>query len=934
MVTPCSGALCPGSNTAAHGPACNESAPSGSALNESGEADAAHGTGGLHVCGQNHAGTQADGCHEYEQAHQLVASTKCTCGHESVHGRNLAEGVQGTHGEGAKVESAAGLLVVTTSGALCSGCCGCGLQADALEALPEGRAGDVKGNGGGELGGRERGGGEEGAERGGEKEGKGESEKGKDMGNTASLSLVGKGEKKAGNNGEEGGIAAAGAPLLVAAAPAAAPAAPAAPAANREAAAAAAAAAGVTARVGDGGVESLWQGWDEEGKGSGEGKVGGEDGGEESPREAGQRRDVRWRGRGVGVGASAGVGVGVSVGRRVGRSVGESVGESAGVNIYARATAADFVNRKQIGTGRNAVVYAATCVKTGRKVAVKAYVKSALSALDRHRINREVALLMTLNHEHIIQWLGHFEDTQCVYIVQEWASGGDLFEELRASGGHMPEARIAKHILLPLLAALHHMHAKGIVHRDLKPENLLLTFHGTLKVCDFGLAINMKEERPASRLGTLQYMAPEVVRMARGQRGRVAQGGEGNGEGSKSREKRGGAEEPRGQAGGQGQVTAADAVYDEKVDIWACGVLVYELVMGHPPFEGSSDVHTATNILHRELTHSMLPDAMSAACKDFICRVLRKEPAERPSLLQMLDHPFVSGHCRGRPLFKEVRQVVLEERWRQEREREMGEERRRRVEGQREEERRREWWEEQRRVMVMRRKGVDGGEVANKGVEKEWEGKGEGDGFGKGMAGVTPLTMSPTPSSPSGRFAFPPTPFSPTSPLPPPPLLASIAAPSASTTPASWLLSPAFVAPPASPPLALPTSPPSPTASDSGSSPQAVPVSFPKVTALTGTEQQVKPLPCARGKAQQAWVCAAVAGGGVGGTVAGGATAEVVPGATISGAISAAISGPPSGPVSVLEAHVETVPQSGERKPFSWLHPFQGWTLPVGRHVQ
>ncbi|CAI5474252.1 unnamed protein product [Closterium sp. Yama58-4] len=272
----------------------------------------------------------------------------------------------------------------------------------------------------------------------------------------------------------------------------------------------------------------------------------------------------------------------------------------------------------------------ASCAITGHKVAVKAYVKSALSALDRHRINREVALLMTLNHEHIIQWLGHFEDPQCVYIVQEWATGGDLFEELRASGGHMGEARIAKHILLPLLSALHHMHSRGIVHRDLKPENLLLTFHGTLKVCDFGLAINMKEERPASRLGTLQYMAPEVVQMARGQRGRGGHGGRG-----KVEEKKGGAAglgQVVGSAGGAGGAVSGaegkngtspmlEGAYDEKVDIWACGVLVYELVMGHPPFEGASDMHTATNIMHRELVPDALPAAMSPACKDFICRV-------------------------------------------------------------------------------------------------------------------------------------------------------------------------------------------------------------------------------------------------------------------------------------------------------------------------
>ncbi|CAI5530174.1 unnamed protein product [Closterium sp. Naga37s-1] len=396
-----------------------------------------------------------------------------------------------------------------------------------------------------------------------------------------------------------------------------------------------------------------------EGKGGAEGKGGGVHERVESPREEVKRREVRWKGRGVGVG-------GMSAGSRV-RSGEGSEGRSVGLNLYERATAADFVNRKQIGSGRNAVVYAASCAITGHKVAVKAYVKSSLSALDRHRINREVALLMTLNHEHIIQWLGHFEDPQCVYLVQEWASGGDLFEELRASGGHMGEARIAKHILLPLLSALHHMHTKGVVHRDLKPENLLLTFHGTLKVCDFGLAINMKEERPASRLGTLQYMAPEVVRMARGgQRGRGGQGGRGKGE-----EKRGGAETPKGTAAaGQGQVvdgagavsgtegktgasSMLEGAYDEKVDIWACGVLVYELVMGHPPFEGASDMHTATNIMHHDLAPDSMPHAMSPACKDFIGRVLCKNPSDRPSLLQMLDHPFVSGHCRGRPLFKE-----------------------------------------------------------------------------------------------------------------------------------------------------------------------------------------------------------------------------------------------------------------------------------------
>ncbi|CAI5512640.1 unnamed protein product [Closterium sp. Naga37s-1] len=665
MVTPCIGALCPqaGPNAAANGPAYNEAA-----VNESGEPAAEHGTDDLRACEHKRAQTRADGGNERMQAHQLVASTKCTCGHELVRGCKVAAGTQSVEGEGAQGEGAKG-----------GSCGGCGVQADVLAELLGGGLGKLSAGEVGEAGTkRER----EIAGRGGEGDGKGESEKGRGMGNAVSLAcgiggggivpgvggkgnVVGKDEERLGEDGRGGGIFAAVAAPLVAAAAAAVAVKPAAAATAVSAttagagAAAGAAAAGsepmVTAGVGEESIEGLWHGWDGEGQGGGEGKrseegkgggekkggAEGKGGGEgnggaegmgggvhervDSPRGDVKRREVRWKGRGVGVG-------GTSSASRV-RGGEASEGRSVGVNLYERATAADFVNRKQIGSGRNAVVYAASCAITGRKVAVKAYVKSALSALDRHRINREVALLMTLNHEHIIQWLGHFEDAQCVYIVQEWASGGDLFEELRASGGHMGEARIAKHILLPLIAALHHMHTRGVMHRDLKPENLLLTFHGTLKVCDFGLAINMKEERPASRLGTLQYMAPEVVQMARGQRGRGGQGRRGKGE-----EKRGGAEIPKGTAAaGQGQVVGGagavsgmegkngaspmlEGAYDEKVDIWACGVLVYELVMGHPPFEGTSDMHTATNIMHRELVPDALPHGMSPACKDFICK--------------------------------------------------------------------------------------------------------------------------------------------------------------------------------------------------------------------------------------------------------------------------------------------------------------------------
>ena len=87
---------------------------------------------------------------------------------------------------------------------------------------------------------------------------------------------------------------------------------------------------------------------------------------------------------------------------------------------------------------------------------------------------------------------------------------GDLYAELSRHGGYMLEAHVVKNIMAPFLTALHHLHSRGILHRDIKPENILLTDQGELKLADFGLAIDTTKEKPMSRVGTLDYMPPEV----------------------------------------------------------------------------------------------------------------------------------------------------------------------------------------------------------------------------------------------------------------------------------------------------------------------------------------------------------------------------------------------------------------------------------------
>jgi serine/threonine protein kinase len=123
------------------------------------------------------------------------------------------------------------------------------------------------------------------------------------------------------------------------------------------------------------------------------------------------------------------------------------------------------------------------------------------SQLHRVQAQRERQIHARLRHDNIIQLLASFEDEDNIYFVLEYATGGDLFQLMRQATSNFTEREIVQDVLIPLLEALEYCHQNGIVHRDIKPENLLLTSMGELKLADFGLAIDVKEERPVTRLG-------------------------------------------------------------------------------------------------------------------------------------------------------------------------------------------------------------------------------------------------------------------------------------------------------------------------------------------------------------------------------------------------------------------------------------------------
>ena len=124
----------------------------------------------------------------------------------------------------------------------------------------------------------------------------------------------------------------------------------------------------------------------------------------------------------------------------------------------------------------------------------------------RSQVQREIRIHVELQHTNIIKLYAAFEDDANVYMVQELASDGDLFQQVKSGSGKFSERRTAQSVILPFLDALSHIHKRGIIHRDIKPENILIGSRGTIKLADFGLAIDVNEERAVTRTGTLDYM--------------------------------------------------------------------------------------------------------------------------------------------------------------------------------------------------------------------------------------------------------------------------------------------------------------------------------------------------------------------------------------------------------------------------------------------
>ncbi|XP_047583095.1 aurora kinase A-like [Lutra lutra] len=252
----------------------------------------------------------------------------------------------------------------------------------------------------------------------------------------------------------------------------------------------------------------------------------------------------------------------------------------------------DFEIGRPLGKGKFGNVYLAREKQSKFILALKVLFKAQLEKAGvEHQLRREVEIQSHLRHPNILKLYGYFHDATRVYLILEYAPLGAVYRELQKLS-KFDEQRTATYIT-ELADAPSYCHSKRVIHRDIKPENLLLGSAGELKIADFGWSVHAPSSRRTTLCGTLDYLPPEMIE------GRM---------------------------------------HDEKVYLWSLGVLCYEFLVGKPPLEASTYQETYKRISRVEYT---FPDFVLEGARDLISRLLKHNPSQRPTLKEVLEHPWI-----------------------------------------------------------------------------------------------------------------------------------------------------------------------------------------------------------------------------------------------------------------------------------------------------
>ncbi|XP_058267836.1 calcium/calmodulin-dependent protein kinase type II subunit beta isoform X7 [Hemibagrus wyckioides] len=255
---------------------------------------------------------------------------------------------------------------------------------------------------------------------------------------------------------------------------------------------------------------------------------------------------------------------------------------------------------EELGKGAFSVVRRCVKLCTGQEYAAKIINTKKLSARDHQKLEREARICRLLKHPNIVRLHDSISEEGFHYLLFDLVTGGELFEDIVARE-YYSEAD-ASHCIHQILDSVNHIHQNDIVHRDLKPENLLLASkckNAAVKLADFGLAIEVQGDQQAwfGFAGTPGYLSPEVLRKE---------------------------------------------AYGKPVDIWACGVILYILLVGYPPF-WDEDQHKLYQQIKAGAYDFPSPewDTVTPEAKNLINQMLTINPAKRITAQEALKHPWV-----------------------------------------------------------------------------------------------------------------------------------------------------------------------------------------------------------------------------------------------------------------------------------------------------
>ena len=258
-----------------------------------------------------------------------------------------------------------------------------------------------------------------------------------------------------------------------------------------------------------------------------------------------------------------------------------------------RWTMQDFEIGRPLGTGKFGRVYLAREKRTKFIVALKVLEKSEIKKAGvEHQIKREIEIQSHLKHPNVLRLYGYFYDKTRVYLILEYALGGELFKKLRDA--HHFDPKTATNYILQMCDAVLYLHSKHVIHRDIKPENILIGANGDLKIADFGWSIHsLSSSRRYTLCGTLDYLPPEMIEGVQ---------------------------------------------HDETVDIWSLGVLLYEFLVGAPPFETNDQKKTCERIKNIDIH---FPEDLDEDAKDLLSQFLQRDAQKRIKLEDVKNHKFI-----------------------------------------------------------------------------------------------------------------------------------------------------------------------------------------------------------------------------------------------------------------------------------------------------